>query len=197
MKVTSFGNFLLILQKLRQRHSTFQRQSFNEDDRKKWEKFLIVDFMSSEESDVEDAEPVLVVKALPWRSERVTRFLMKLDEKTQQSEQSQRQSKRRVRSRKSMVSDRPAPLNGSMPSWTIIHVRGKWLSQTTCACSSTSTCTHILGSVHLLIYYLLCISVINVCCISFLCFVCLHGHGNWRSQTSYSVLVVLLAKCIC
>ena len=69
--------------------------------------------MSSEESDVEDAEPVLVVKALPWRSERVTHFLMKLDEKTQQSEQSQRQSKRRVRSRKNMMSDRLAPLNGS------------------------------------------------------------------------------------
>ena len=41
---------------------------------------LISDFMSSEESDDEN-EDIIIVKPLVWRSERVTQFLQRLDEK--------------------------------------------------------------------------------------------------------------------
>lgn len=37
--------------------------------------------MSSEESGVEENTAVLMVKGLPWRSERVSRFLYRLDSK--------------------------------------------------------------------------------------------------------------------
>ena len=41
----------------------------------------IGDMISSEESDAEDEKPVLILKELHWRSEKVEKFFPKLDSK--------------------------------------------------------------------------------------------------------------------
>lgn len=46
-----------------------------------WEKMLILGFMSSEESDLNEEE-VLILCPLPWRAEKVDTLLRKLDEIT-------------------------------------------------------------------------------------------------------------------
>ena len=101
------------------RVSVFRKVSFSDKDRQKWEQsqVLTIHFMSSEESDV-DEEEVLVVKQLPWRSQKVNRFLNGLDEKHEQhkSPQARRQEKRRVRDR-DVVSSRPRPSLTDQPDW--------------------------------------------------------------------------------
>lgn len=54
----------------------------------KWNKVLISDFMSNEESD-DESEDIIVVEPLVWRSERVTRFLQQLDEKCKDTKTTQ------------------------------------------------------------------------------------------------------------
>ena len=53
--------------------------SYNDTDQAKWRKVLVTEFMSSDESSYEDGQPAFVVKELPWRSEKVSKFLEKLD----------------------------------------------------------------------------------------------------------------------
>ena len=76
---------------------------------------LISDFMSSEESDDEN-EDIIIVKPLVWRSERVTQFLQWLDEKCNdvKTTQAKRQRKQRVAS--SGMSVRPKPV-ANLPGW--------------------------------------------------------------------------------
>ena len=63
-----------------------------------WEKVLILGFMSSEESDLDNEEEVLTLHPLPWRAEKVDMLFRKLDEITlkAKSPQARRQMKRRV-----------------------------------------------------------------------------------------------------
>ena len=92
--------------------SVFRKVSFSEKDRQKWEQsqVLTFHFMSSEESDRDDEEEVLIVKPLPWKSPKVTRFLKGLDEKQQQCKtpQARRQEKRRVQGDLVSSCSRPA-----------------------------------------------------------------------------------------
>ena len=74
-------------------------------------------FMSSEESGTEDDEDVLIVKDLLWRSNIVDRFFQNLDEKEEKSSQAKRQSKKRIRGRPDMASDRPKRIMHDSPSW--------------------------------------------------------------------------------
>ena len=74
--------------------------------------------MSNEESDIDDNdEQILVIKRLPWRSEKVNHFIKSLDEKHQQRKtlQARRQEKRRVQDRE--VSSRPGPSLTDLPGW--------------------------------------------------------------------------------
>lgn len=75
--------------------------------------------MSSEESggDSEGGMEYIVVKSLPWRSSRVTKFLETLDEKAKKdkSSQSLRQTKRRVIA--ATPSERIKP-SVSFPKWS-------------------------------------------------------------------------------
>lgn len=92
--------------------------AYQEKDREKWNKVLVYEFMSSEESGEDDLEEkeYIVVKSLPWRSDRVNKFLESLDEKTNKdkSSQSLRQMKKRVNA--TTCSDRQKPV-GHFPKW--------------------------------------------------------------------------------
>lgn len=103
------------------RLSVFRKLSFSEKDRQKWEQsqVLTIHFMSSEESEVEDDhEEVLIVKELPWRSQKVNRFFKNLDDKEQEHKtpQARRQAKKRVRDR-DVISSRPVPSLADVPCW--------------------------------------------------------------------------------
>ena len=77
---------------------------------------LISDLMSSEESDDENGE-IIIVKPLVWRSERVTRFLHRLDEKCSDSKTTQAKRQRKQRIDSSDISVRPKPVVANLPSW--------------------------------------------------------------------------------
>ena len=67
-------------------------------DKEKWNKILTAELTSSEESGTDDGEQVLIVHALPWRSNRVDQMFRSLDENalSLRSPQGRRQMKRRV-----------------------------------------------------------------------------------------------------
>ena len=71
--------------------------SLNDTQRELWKKILIKDFISSEESEGEDHQ-VMVVRPLSWRSKKVDRFFQRLDKKAgkNKSKQSKQQTLPRV-----------------------------------------------------------------------------------------------------
>ena len=81
-----------------------------------WEQVMKVEYMSSEESDVDGDEDVLIVRKLPWRKPTVTKMFATLDAETakKKTSQSKRQMKRRVTGGDSI---RSKPL--SAPKWAI------------------------------------------------------------------------------
>ena len=105
------------LQKLQERQATFRKLSYAEKDRDKWQKIFSVHFMSSEESEGEDA---IKVNPLPWRSNRVSTFLHSLDEKAKddKSPQAKRQMKTRVLGTSSTRNQPSVDAKGqALPSW--------------------------------------------------------------------------------
>ena len=90
-----------------------------EGQRERWKPAIVKDMMSSEESAMEGDEEVLIVKALPWRSEQVNQMMKCLDCKiaSEKSAQAKRHAKRRVPS--TSTSSRPKPASGhsSFPAW--------------------------------------------------------------------------------
>lgn len=94
----------LLSQKLQERQAIFNKLSYDERDREKWRKVFHVNFMSSEESDSNEEE-VIVVRPLSWRSNRVTTFLHSLDDKGR--EEKSPQARRQMKTRDS--SSRPQP----------------------------------------------------------------------------------------
>ena len=107
------------MQRRVERESEFNKMSYSDGDREKWEKVLVTQLMSSDESATEDDQAVFVVKELPWRSDKVTAFYKKLDSvwNARKTEQACRQTKNRVR--KGVVSHRPAP--SGLPNWVLRH----------------------------------------------------------------------------
>lgn len=93
---------------------------YQEKDREKWAKVLHYDMMSSEKSgnESEGQEECIIVKALPWRSSRVNKFMESLDErmKDEKSSQSLRQMKKRIIALE--PSSRPKPA-GNFLSWAL------------------------------------------------------------------------------
>ena len=72
----------------------FQKLSYAEKDREKWQKVFSINFMSSEESDGED---VIEVRPLPWHSHRVSTFLHSLDEKAKDDKSPQAKGQMKTR----------------------------------------------------------------------------------------------------
>ena len=93
-----------------------QRSAWSEKGKEKWMKVFTSDLHSSEESDENDGE-IIIVKPLPWRSERVTEMFHRLDEKIDEgkSAQAKRQKRRRVMGVE--PSARPQP--PGLPKWAV------------------------------------------------------------------------------
>ena len=77
---------------------------------------MIPDLMSSEESDGE-SEDIIVVKPLCWRSTTVGRFLQQLDDKREDSKSAQAKRQRKQRIISSCPLARPKPSTASLPGW--------------------------------------------------------------------------------
>ena len=110
---------LCSLQKLQDRRRAFQGGSFATDkDKEKWSKILSMEFMSSDESGMDDGKDVLITKPLKWESEAVISFKRALDDQSfrQKSPLAKRQMKTRKRG---LHSSRPKPL-GDFPSWAFM-----------------------------------------------------------------------------
>ncbi len=95
------------LQKLQERQSVFSKRTYNGSDKEKWQKVLIAEMMSSEESE----DDKILVKSLPWRSNKVRRFFYALDDQlySEKSAQAKRQTKERI---VGDVSVRTQPISG-------------------------------------------------------------------------------------
>ena len=74
--------------------------------------------MSSEES-ASDNEEMLLVKRLPWCSERVTQFLKQLDEKQEGTKKPQAKRQRKQHVHSTILSGRPLPL-ATLPPWSLV-----------------------------------------------------------------------------
>ena len=85
-------------------------------EKEKWNKVLVVDMISSEESNSDD-DDLITTKPLPWRSPRVGTFFRQLDEKAYdtKSRQAKRQRKKRVLGH--VDSERSMP--SGFPEWTL------------------------------------------------------------------------------
>ena len=95
-----------------------QKSSLSEKDQSKWMSVLVPEFMSSEDSDIEQAGTI-IKHPLEWRSARVNDFFKSLDamKSKSRSDQSKRQTMERCLS--GSYSTRPKP-SGKYPSWSII-----------------------------------------------------------------------------
>ena len=81
--------YLYSLQKLQERRSSFAKRHFrHEEDKAKWQKVLISEMMSSEDS----------VRPLPWRSEKVNHLFEASNERlmSKKSAQAKRQTEQRI-----------------------------------------------------------------------------------------------------
>lgn len=93
-----------------------KKSNMSEKGKEKWMKVLSPDFQSSEESDENDQD-IILVKSLPWRAERVENLFKQLDEKIEgKSAQAKRQRRRRVFGVD--ISTRPQPSDG--PKWAMV-----------------------------------------------------------------------------
>ena len=88
----------------------------DEEQRRRWSDVLQPDFMSSEDSDVDGGNEMLVVRCLIWHSPQVDQLLKKLDRCfLEKKPLARRQTKRRV---VGPPSDRPVP-TGNIPGWAL------------------------------------------------------------------------------
>ena len=105
-------------QKFNERKTALEKMSFtNNDELEKWQQVLKMEYMSSEESGIDDENEVIILKSLPWRSVHVGQMFRRLDDKTlgEKSPQARRQMKRRVTGE---TSSRPRP-TGDLPPWAV------------------------------------------------------------------------------
>ena len=80
-----------------------------------------VELMSSEESN-DDDEFTIIVKPLPWRSLKVTRFFEALDDAGAESKTAQARRQRRQRVIGATPSERSVPAALLLPSWVCAAV---------------------------------------------------------------------------
>jgi hypothetical protein len=75
-----------------------EKGKFMDGERKQWKDIMIIDAMSSEESDMEEGDDVIVVHPLPWLSQSVVQLKLTLDDqiKSSKSPQARRQMKKRL-----------------------------------------------------------------------------------------------------
>jgi len=104
------------LQKLNARKAALSESTVIADkDKKKLKECLAADLMSSEESE-EDGS--FIVHPLPWRSEKATGVFHSLDKKHDRRK-TKRSKVMTFQRKKGHMSDRPIPLKGLVPDWTV------------------------------------------------------------------------------
>ena len=109
------------LQKMTDRKNALRKRTFRkQEDRKKWEKVMFPEMISSEESLEENDEEVLKIRPLTWRAEIVNKMFAELDVMSQKekSPQARRQQKPR---RIGEISTRQPP--SWAPAWSIARPR--------------------------------------------------------------------------
>ena len=102
------------MQKRKERESAiFKSTKLTKEQRQKWMKVVSKEYMSSEESDNDSCERV-IIHPLPWRSEVFDRMFKKIDEhmSVKKSYQAKRQTKERT---VGIVSNRKCPIGDHVP----------------------------------------------------------------------------------
>ena len=86
-------------------------------DKEKWRQIIKIEYMSSEESGVDDENEVIILKSPPWRSVHVGQLFRRLDEKglKEKSPQARCQMKKHVTGE---ISCRPRPIS-DLPPWAV------------------------------------------------------------------------------
>lgn len=83
-----------------------------------WKYIMTTEMISSEESGNEDAD-IIVVKLLPRRWRRVTKFFYGIDDNVQASKSSQAQRQRKTHTLSDSPSSQPQPLSAGLPKWAL------------------------------------------------------------------------------
>ena len=109
-----------LVQKLQERQTTLKRSTLPERQKAKWSKVVIADMMLSEESDGVDDDSI-IVKPLPWRSAKVSKFFKNLDIIGAEGKTCQAMRQRCQRVISSAPSNRPKP-TVSLPDWAYISM---------------------------------------------------------------------------
>ena len=89
----------------------------DERQRERWLSAMQREVMSSEESEVEAGDEIVVVKKFPWRSDQLYTLIKRVDAKVaiDHTPQATQQTKKRIYRG---VSTRPQPtINENMPAW--------------------------------------------------------------------------------
>jgi len=92
----------------------FRKVQMARKDQEKWQRILTTNMMSSEESSSD-----LDNKLLPWRSQIVTNFLTKLDQKSFEIKSPLAKRLRKDRQVSENMSDREMPLG--IPQWAVTN----------------------------------------------------------------------------
>ena len=103
-----------------------ERASIDEAKKARWREVLVPDFMSSEDSGVEQLEDersrtVFYIKPLPWRHPQVTKFFHQLDERTEKQKSRRSTDKMLPRSTSREISLRIKPHNFPSNFWGYDH----------------------------------------------------------------------------
>ena len=101
----------------KKRKSVFEKGSFKDNQEKeKWRSVMCLEFMSSDESGIDEDKEVIISHPLPWLSPSVQQLKKKLDDASfkNKSPQAKRMIKERV---VGTFSSRPKPTNDTVPSW--------------------------------------------------------------------------------
>ena len=101
----------------RRESAIFKSTKLTKEQKQKWMKVMSNEYMSSEESDNDNCERV-IIHPLPWRSEVIDRMFQKIDDhlSANKSSQAKRQTKERT---VGVVSNRKCPNGEHVPSWAI------------------------------------------------------------------------------
>lgn len=103
-------------QKLEERKSLFKKSNMPDKEKEKWLKIFVPDMVSSEESDSNDGD-IIIVKPLGWRSERINQMFKKIDDQIESRKTTQARRQKRKRVLGSNFSSRKQPSH--LPKWAV------------------------------------------------------------------------------